>query len=68
MARQLENRFFLYGNYTKPEYMLSDMKDYIEYWQRKYKGRNITIKRHRNKQGVRVIVEERQIEKGGEER
>ncbi len=67
MARQLENKFFLYENYFKPEYMVQDMKDHKEMWERKY-GKRCGFKQVRNKNGVRIIVEEKQIEKEGEER
>lgn len=67
MARQLENQFFLYSSYRKPEYMLLSTQAYKAECVLRYKG-NCTFRQQRNKQGVRIIVEERQIEKGGEER
>ncbi len=67
MARQLENQFFLYENYTKPEYMLQDMEAHKRMWKKMY-GKRCSFKQLRNKNGVRIIVEERQAEKEGEER
>lgn len=67
MAKQLENKFFLYSNYLKPEYMLENVKRYKRECELKYKG-NCIFRQNRNKNGVRIIVEEKQIEKEGEER
>ena len=67
MAKQLENKFFLYSSYMDPEYMLEDVKRYKKECELKYEGKCI-FRQHRNKNGIRIIAEERQFEKEGEER